>query len=207
MKIVVFGATGRTGIEITRQALEAGQEVTAFVRDPQRVSLTYKNLRIMTGDAFDPVSVAAAIEGQEAVICALGSGNQLGKTKVRASGTTHIIQGMEKHQVKRLVAVTAMGVGESWSSLSAVNKLFFATVLKSARDDHEAQEAVIKASGLDWTIIRPSGLVDTPRTGNYDYGENILAKTSRIARADVADLILKELAENQLIGKAVTISN
>ena len=63
MKIVVFGASGRTGLEITRQALEAGQEVTAFLRDPQRISLSYNNLRIVTGDAFDPVSVAAAIEG------------------------------------------------------------------------------------------------------------------------------------------------
>lgn len=207
MKIVVFGASGRTGLEITRQALEADQEVTAFLRDPQRISLSYNNLRIVTGDAFDPVSVAAAIEGQDAVICALGSGNQLGRTTVRASGTAHIIEGMNKHGVKRLIAVTAMGVGESWSTLSPINRLFFATVLKSAREDHEAQEKAIQASGLDWTIIRPSGLVDTPRTGRYDYGENILANTSRIARADVADLILKELDENKLIGKAVTITN
>ena len=207
MKIVIFGASGRTGIEIARQALEAGQDVTAFVRDPNRITLSYQNLRIVTGDAFDPVSVAAAIEGQDAVICALGSGNELGKTTVRSSGTTNIIQGMQQHLVTRLVAVTAMGVGESWSTLSTLNKLFFGTVLKSARDDHEAQEKAIRGSGLDWTIIRPSGLVDTPRTGVYEYGENILAKTSRIARADVADLILKELSENKLVGKAVTISN
>jgi len=58
------------------------------------------------------------------------------------------------------------------------NKLFFATLLKSSREDHEAQEAAIKESGLDWTVIRPSGLVDTPRTGGYVFGENILAKTS-----------------------------
>lgn len=207
MKMAVFGASGRTGIEIVKQALEAGHTVTAFVRDPARISLEDNNLKVMTGNVLDPASVARAIEGQDAVICALGAGNDLGKTTVRTTGTVHIIANMHKYQVKRLLVVTAMGIGESWKTLSRMNKLFFATVLKSARDDHETQEAAIKESGLDWTIIRPSGLVDTPRTGVYDFGENILAKNSRIARADVADLILKELKEDQLIRKAVTISN
>ena len=87
------------------------------------------------------------------------------------------------------------------------NKLFFATLLKSSRVDHEAQEAAVKESGLDWTIIRPRGLVDTPRTGAYDFGENIPAKTSKIARAVVADLILKELEQTMQIEKGLTISN
>jgi putative NADH-flavin reductase len=80
-------------------------------------------------------------------------------------------------------------------------------LLKSAREDHEAQEIAIKESELEWTIIRPSGLTDTPRTGVYEVGENILAKTSKIARADVADLIVKEVEQNTLVGKAVTITN
>ena len=79
--------------------------------------------------------------------------------------------------------------------------------MKSSRDDHESQEAAVKESGLDWTIIRPSGLTDTLRTGVYEFGENIPAKTSKIARADVADLILKEVGQDDLIGKAVTITN
>ena len=126
---------------------------------------------------------------------------------IRTDGTRAIIAAMKKHNVKRLFIVSAMGVGESWKTLSLVNKAFFAILLKSARTDHEAQEAAVKASGLDWTIIRPSGLVDTPRTGVYSVGENIRAKSSQIARADVADLILKELQQNALIGKAVTITN
>ena len=207
MKITVYGASGRTGIEIVKQALEAGHAVTAFVRDPARIAIEDQNLRILTGDVLNAESVERAIEGQDAVICALGAGNDLGKTTVRTTGTTHIISCMHKHQVKRLMVITAMGIGDSWKTLSRMNRLFFATVLKSARDDHETQETAVMESGLDWTIIRPSGLVDTSRTEVYEYGENIRAKTSRIARADVADLILKELKENQLIGKAVTISN
>jgi len=207
MNIAVFGATGKTGLEIVKQALEGGHNITAFVRDPARLAIKDKNLNVVAGDVFDTDSVTQAIKGQDAVICALGAGSDLKKTTVRASGTSSIIKGMQQNNVKRLVVITAMGVGESWDTLSMFNKFFFATLLKSSRVDHEAQEAAVKESGLDWTIIRPSGLVDTPRTGVYDFGENIPAKTSKIARADVANLIIKVLEQNSSIGKALTISN
>jgi putative NADH-flavin reductase len=206
MKIAIFGASGRTGVELVTQGLEKGHEITAFVRDPDRLPVEDKKLTVITGDIYDPSSVEKAVRGQDAVICALGGGQDLKKTNVRAIGTINIISGMKKNNVDRLLVVTAMGVGESWDTLSFINKAFFSTVLKSARDDHEAQESAVKESGLAWTIIRPSGLQDGPRTGDYDYGEMILAKKSIINRADVADLILRELEENQLIGKAVTIS-
>ena len=207
MKLAVFGASGKTGIEIVKQALEQGHAVTAFVRDPSRLVIEDESLTVVVGDAFDPTRVAHAVQGQDAVICALGAGSELKKTTVRTTGTINIISGMQKNNVKRLMVVTAMGAGESWDTLSLVNKFFFATLLKSSRDDHETQEAAVKESGLDWTIIRPSGLTDTPRTGIYEVGENIPAATSKIARADIADLILKELEQNALIGKAVTITN
>jgi putative NADH-flavin reductase len=207
MKVVIFGATGKTGIELVKQSLERGHAVTAFVRDPTRLAIENENLTFVTGDVFDPVSVAQAVKGQDAVICTLGAGSELKKTTVRTTGTINIIRGMQENDVERLMVVTAMGVGESWDTLSLLNKLFFAILLKSSRDDHETQEAAVKESDLDWTIIRPSGLTDTPRTGVYDVGENIPATTSKIARADVADLILKELEQNALIGKAVTITN
>jgi putative NADH-flavin reductase len=207
MKLAIFGATGKTGFELVKQALEHGHTVTAFVRDPARLAIENERLTYVTGDVFDPVGVAQAIKDQDAVACALGAGSDLKKTTVRATGTINIISGMQEHNVKRLMVVTAMGVGESWDDLSMFNKFFFATLLKSSRDDHETQEAAIKESGLDWTIIRPSGLTDTPRTGVYEVGEKIPATTSNIARADVADLIIKELEQNVLIGKAVTITN
>ena len=207
MKLAIFGATGKTGIELVKQALEQEHVVTAFVRDPARLMIEDERLTMVTGDVFDPDSVAQAVQKQDAVICALGAGNDLKKTTVRTTGTINIISGMQKHNVKRLMVVTAMGVGESWDTLSLFNKFFFATLLKSSREDHEAQEAAVKESGLDWTIIRASGLTDEPRTGVYDVGENIPANTSKIARADVADLIIKTLAQNTRIGKAVTITN
>ena len=206
MKLAILGATGNTGLELVKQSLEKGHQVTAFVRDPSRISIKHDQLNIFTGDVFDLASVAEAIQGQDAIVCALGS-SDLKKTTVRAEGTANIIQAMKEQGVQRLLVVTAMGTGESWNTLSMVNKLFYATLLKSSREDHEAQETAVKQSELDWTIIRPSGLTDEPRTGKYEVGENIFAKTSRIARADVADLIVKELEQNVLIHKAVTITN
>ena len=206
MKLAIFGATGGTGIELVKQALERGHSVTAFTRNPSSLADMGNALTCIAGDIHDLASVEQVVRGQEAVICALGA-RDLKKTMIRTEGTVKIIEAMKKHNVRRLVVVSAMGVGESWDSLSLVNKSFFAVLLKSAREDHEAQEAAVKASKLDWTIIRPSGLVDTPRTGVYSIGENIRAKTSQISRADVADLILNELEKQALVHKAVTITN
>lgn len=207
MKLIIFGASGKTGIELVAQSLEKGHQVTGFVRRPERLPIQHERLSLFTGDVFDPAAVEQAIRGQDAVICALGAGSDLKKTNVRTTGTINIINGMRSSGVQRLVVITAMGVGESWESLSLFNKFLFAVLLKSARDDHEAQEAAVKQSQLAWTIIRPSGLTDEPPTGRYLSGENITAKTSRIARADVADLVLREIEEAAHIQKAVTITN
>ena len=206
MKLAIFGATGNTGTELVKQALEKGHQVTAFVRSSSNISIKHDQLDIVTGDVFLPESVAGAVQGQDAVICALGS-RDLKKTSIRTAGTSNIVQVMKEHNVQRLLVVSAMGTGESWNTLSLVNKFFYATLLRSSRDDHEAQEDVVKTSGLDWTIIRPSGLTDDARTGVYAVGENVSGQTFKIARADVADLILRELEENSLIHKAVTITN
>lgn len=205
MKLAIFGATGGIGAELVKQALGRGHTVTAFVRNPAQPE-NHDHLQVITGDIHNPVDVEQAVQGQDAVICALGA-RDLKKTMIRTEGTRNIINAMKKSDVRRLIVVSAMGVGESWDSLSLINKAFFAILLKSAREDHEAQEAGVKASGLDWTIIRPSGLVNSPRTGVYSVGENIRANTSQISRADVADLILNELEKQALVQKAVTITN
>lgn len=205
MKLAIFGATGKTGLEVVKQSLEKGHHVTAFVRDPSRMSFQHDQLVLVTGDVFDSASIAKAVQGQDAVVCVLGS-SDLKKTTIRSEGTAKIIHVMKESGVQRLVVVTAMGTGDSWDTLSLVNKFFYATLLKSSREDHEAQETAVRESALNWTIIRPSGLTDDPRTGVYEVGENISAKTSKIARADVADLILKELQQNAFVRKAVTIT-
>ena len=205
MKLTIFGATGGTGSELVKQALEQGHDVTAFVRDPARLEIDHEQLVIVTGDVLEPTHVAQVIAGQDAVVCALGS-DDLKKTTIRTTGTINIINGLKENGVKRLIVVSAMGVGDSWDALSGMGKLIYRTLLKSARADHETQEVAVKESGLDWTIIRPSRLIDGPRTGVYEVGPNIKSEIAQISRADVADLMLKELEQNMLIGETVTIT-
>ena len=206
MKLIVFGATGNVGLEVVKQALEKGYEVTAFVRDPSKLAVEDEKLQIITGDVLDLAAVTSAVQGQEAVICSLGS-SSLGKTSIRVDGTATIIKAMNENKVQRLIVVSAMGTGDSWSSLSSSSKMIYKTMLRHARADHEKQETEVKDSGLQWTIVRPSGLSDGPVTGSYDVGKNIPAKTSRISRADVAHFILQELQDNAFVGQTPTITN
>lgn len=122
-------------------------------------------------------------------------------------GTRVIIQEMKEMGVKRLVVMSSMGIGESWNNLPLFSKLLFKLVMPAARQDHEAQEAVVKSSGLDWTIIRPSGLTNEPDVTPYSYSPDLRPTTSRISRTNVADLILKTIGLNIQIHEAVTISN
>lgn len=206
MKLVIFGASGRTGSEIVKQALQRDHFVTAFVRNPGLVTVQHERLTVLKGEIYSMPDLEQAVLGQDAVICALGA-RDIKTSMIRTEGTTNIIEAMKKNNVKRLLVISAMGVGESWNTLSVMNKLVLAVLLKSARKDHEAQEGVVKASGLDWTIIRPSELTNTPPTRLYTFGENVRAKSSRIPRADVADLILNELEKRALVRRAATITN
>jgi len=206
MKIAVFGATGGTGSEIVKQALERGHVVTAFVRNPDKMMVKNERLTIIKGDIYNVTDVEHGVLGQDAVFCALGA-RDLKSTMIRTEGTINIIEAMKRDNVKRLFVISSIGVGESWNSISLINKVFLSTLLKSTRKDHEAQEAAVKTSGLDWTIIRPSGLTNEPRTGIYSVGENIRAKTYQISRGDVADLILNDLEKRAWVCKSVTITN
>lgn len=207
MKVAIFGANGKTGREIVKRALDKGHTVTVFVRDAAQIQEKEGVLKVVSGDVHDYASVELCVKGQDAVICALGSKDLFRNSKIRTNGTINIIKAMKTCGVQRLVIMSAMGVGESWRALSLVNKLFFALLMPAAREDHEAQEAAVKGSGLAWTIIRPSGLKNTPHTGVYLVGENIQSKTSQISRADVADLMLLVLENKTHTHMAVTITN
>ena len=142
-----------------------------------------KQLSAVTGDVFDPASVDQAVKGQDAVICALGVGNDLKKTTVRITGTVNIISSMQEHYVDRLLVITALGVGESWDTLSLINRLFFATLLKSARDDHETQETAVKESGLDWKKYRFHDLRHTAAALMLNNGVDVLVASRRLGYA------------------------
>lgn len=115
MKILIFGATGGTGSQLVEQALTKGHEVTAFVRNPAKLPLNHKNLKIVQGDVLNYATIEPAVLGQEAVLSALGSGTK--KDTLRSTGTRNIILAMEKHGVKRFICETSLGYSDSRQTL------------------------------------------------------------------------------------------
>ncbi|WP_406234055.1 NAD(P)-dependent oxidoreductase [Nocardia sp. NBC_01009] len=207
MKIAVFGATSTVGRQVVEQALAQGHEVTAFTRNAAGVEQRHERLHIIEGDVLDTASVERAVVGQDAVLVSLGAGR---KGVIRAEGTRAVIEAMNRTGVKRLIAQTTLGVGDSRGNLNFLWKyVMFGMLLRQAYADHVQQEAYVRASDLDWTIVRPSAFTDGPRTGSYRRGfpadETGLAL--KIARADIADFMLEQLTDTSYLQQAPGISN
>lgn len=157
---------------------------------------------------MDALAVEQAMRGQDAVVCVLGSGKKL-TGRIRSAGTQQIIQAMEKSGVRRLVCQSTLGTGDSWSNLDFYWKyIMFGVILRQVFADHERQEALVKASRLDWTIVRPSAFTDGPRTGRYrhSFPSTDRAITLQISRADVADFILKQLLDRSSLHQTPSLS-
>ena len=208
MKLVIFGATGSIGSQVVAQALNQGYLCTAFTRNPQKLNLKHKNLRVMQGDVMDEKAVEQAVKGQDAVVCVLGSGKKL-TGKIRSEGTQQIINAMKKTGVKRFICQSTLGAGDSWNNLNFYWKyIMFGLILRHVFTDHEIQENKVKKSGLDWTIIRPGAFIDGNLTGQYRHGFPPNDKTSKlkISRADVADFILNQLFDDSYLYQTPSLS-
>jgi putative NADH-flavin reductase len=208
MKLLVFGSTGGTGRELVKQALKQGHEVTAFARSPDKLSdLTHPSLQVVRGDVLDPAAVEKAVAGHDAVLCAIGTG--AGRSTLREEGTRNIVRAMEKAGVQRLICQSSMGVGDSRANLGFLTKYLIVPVfLRHAFADHERQEAVVKESTLDWIIVRPPHLKDGPWTGTYRHGFPTTDTDiqGKISRADVADFMLKQLADTTYLHQTPGVS-
>jgi putative NADH-flavin reductase len=198
MKLLVFGATGGTGRAIVAQALDQGHVVTAFVRNPAALTTKHERLKIVPGDILDYSSVEAAVQGQDAVLSALGV-RKLRKNTILSDGTKNIIRAMEHHGVRRFLCESSLGVGDSKGQLGWFINLFIIPLfLRNVFRDKEVQEQDVKQSNLDWMIVRPAMLTNGPRTGAYRSGFSPTDRTitGKISRADVADFMLKHLTDN-----------
>lgn len=210
MKIYIIGGTGKTGIELIKQALEMGHKVTALARNPQRLKITNPNLTIIEGNVLKPESFEKSLPGHDAVLSALGHKRFIIKTKILSEGTKDIIEAMKKHNLKRLICITSLGINDSRFKLGLYYTLFtIPVILLFYFLDKSRQEKIIFNSGLDWTIIRPGQLTNGKKKLKYKHGQNtgnyILTKT--ISRADVADFMLKQLTDTKYVNKAVGITN
>ncbi|MGW0182500.1 NAD(P)-dependent oxidoreductase [Nocardia sp. NPDC003345] len=207
MRITVFGATGTVGRHVVEQALERGYEVTALTRDASRIDRAHDLLRVIEGDVLDPAAVERAVLGSDAVVVALGNGR---KGVVRAEGTRAVIEAMNRAGVKRLICQSTLGAGDSRANLNFLWKyIMFGLLLRPAYADHQQQETYVRASDLDWTIVRPSAFTDGPRTGTYRRGFSA-AETGlslKIARADIAEFLLDQVTDATYVHKTPGISH
>ncbi len=208
MKLLIFGSTGGTGRQLVEQALAQGHLVTAFARNPDKLAIQHPNLRAVQGDVMDYASVEQAVQGQNAVLSALGAPASQTKT-VRSDGTQHILRAMEKAGLQRFICLTTLGMGDSRPLLPFAYKYILVPLLLGrAFADSEIQENRIRQSSLDWTIVRPATLTNGPRTGAYRHGFPATEKglKIKISRADVADFMLKQLSDNTYLKQTPGLS-
>lgn len=209
MRLTIFGASGRTGLPLVEQALAAGHEVTAFVRNPARLPIKHERLRVAQGDGADAAAVERAVQGADAVISALGPVKDA-PSGVQTAATRHIVAAMRKHGVRRLVSLTGAGVATAEDRPKLVNRLIRLALVTLAGDvlrDGEGHAQVIQSSDLDWVIVRGPVLTDGPHTGSYRVGWVGVNTGSRISRRDLAQFMLTQVTDNTYLRKMPMVSN
>ena len=211
MRALVVGATGGTGRAVVDALLARGHEVTAMARHIEPRA----GVRVMRGDARVAGEVERAVAGQEAVIVTLGIAENallvrlgLGKTPmdVRSAGTRNVIQAMRQHGVRRLVVQSSYGVGPSRDRLTLGWKLTFALVLRPQIDDTEQQEALVRTSALEWTLVQPVGLVDPADDREVFASSAGEVRRMRVARSQVATVMV-DAAERAGANDTVAVSS
>ena len=194
MKVLVLGATGGSGRLIVGDAIAAGHRVVALVRST--VGAALPGAEVIEGDVRDGATLGRALEGCDAVVSALGTGMGLRKVSLLTDVTRALVAAMARGGVRRLVCLSALGVGDSGGHGGFVfDRLFQPLLLAQAYRDKDRQEAAIRASSLEWVIVRPAKLTDGPARGVVRAVVELAGiRGGKIARADVARFVVEQLA-------------
>jgi putative NADH-flavin reductase len=195
MKIVVIGASRGIGLEVVKQALERGHEVTALLRDPAKLELEHPRLHKIRGDVGKPADVLAALSGQDAVCTCVGVNPTRKPVELFSRGARNVLAALQGAPATKFVAVTGIGAGDSRGHGGFFyDKILQPLLLGTIYADKDREEDLIKASSADWLIVRPGFLTNGPRAGNYSAITELSGVTAgKISRADVADFMLSQL--------------
>ena len=205
-KVLIIGASRGIGLETVRAALRAGHRVRALARSAARMPIQDANLDTVSGDALDRDTIRDALQDVEVVIQTLGV-NFAPKlifegTTLFSDSTRILVDAMKVAGVKRLIAVTGLGAGDSRGHGGFIyDAVVFPLLLKRVYDDKDVQEWIIRSSGLDWTIVRPGLLRNRPATGRY----RVLTASKdwqfgAISRSDVANFLVQQINDRTLVG-------
>lgn len=198
MKLVVFGASGKTGRLVVEQALAAGNQVVAYVRNKEAFNTNHPALEVVEGQLSETEKLKAAMTGSEACISVLGGASLTKHSYEIVEGIDTIVRLMEETGVKRFVYLSSLGAGESRMYMPQPVRFLVADVsLRVPLADHTANENRIRQSQLDWTIVRPGSLTYGGMIGQLKHGSEALKMKGNpsISRANVAAFILGQLTE------------
>jgi uncharacterized protein YbjT (DUF2867 family) len=208
MNLLILGATGPTGRHVLDLALQAGDRATVLARRPEALDDLADQVTVVAGDATSHDDVAKAMIGQDVVISALGR-----STSIRADGlftraAVAVISAAKETGLSRLVWLSSFGVGDTYRSASAVQKIMYSTFLRNIYANKELSEREIRSSGLDWTLVYPNTLTKSPAKGSYRVGERLPMKGHpTISRADVAGFMHKAAHSPEWIHRDAVITD
>jgi putative NADH-flavin reductase len=205
-KLLILGATGATGRQVVMQALEAGHHVTGYARTADKMAVRHERLRLIAASVSDE-ALGDAVTGQDVVISAIGRGMSFKSANFIQRSVPPILNAMKTRGVRRLIFMSALGVGESVRQTPLLARVFMTLLLRDIYADKEAGEALIRASNLDWTLVQPPQLTNGPLTRAYRAGEQLqLRGMPRMSRADVAHFILSQVERPDYIRKTVLVA-
>jgi uncharacterized protein YbjT (DUF2867 family) len=211
MRVVILGATGGTGRLLVEQAIERGHEVVAYVRRPDGLSAR-PGLRVVGGELTDVPALTAALDGADAVLCAIGPDGLRGLVGADLMQRTvpALISAMTEVGVRRLVLMSAYGVGDTAASASLAAKAVFRTAARSLYRDKAIAESTLAAAGLDVTTVHPGALTDGPPSPAPVVADLAavarVAGMPRVSRATVATAMLDAAEDRATIGKRLLVS-
>lgn len=214
-RILLYGATGRTGSLVLKYAMEKGYEVTALVRNPDKINEKSAKLKIVKGSPANFDDVKMAMQGCDAVISTLAGLSESDIITFKKVIPTHLmktamqntVKSMSLAGIKKVAVLTSLGVGDSYAIAPWFMKLGIKlTNLKISFADHNAQESVLMKSGLDWIIVRPVGLNDNEELKNLAISYNSKPEKFSISRKQVARFLVDALENNDFVHKTPVIS-
>ena len=212
--ISIFGATGRTGLPLVQEALDAGHTVRALVRNPQKMTIKHPKLKLIQGSSLDAAKVNETINRSDGVISALGQGKD-STADLQTRSTQLMIDAMKKQGVRRLVSLTGAGVRDAEhdkpgfvdKAIVFIMKNVAGSGARNALTDGIGHADLIRQTDLDWTIVRGPMLTDDPAKGNYQVGYVGTVPGIKLTRADLANFMLKEFEQGQHIRKMPFVTN
>ncbi len=210
MKLAIFGATGRTGVPLVQQALDAGHEVVALVRNPAKMTIKNARLSLIQGDIMNAADVEKVISADVSAVIAVHAPSKESPKTLLTSAADNILATMKRHKVKRIIYMTGAGVdmpGDKPKLINHVIKFALKTMAGDVLKQSEEAVRKVQNSGLDWTIVRVPMLNEDPHSGKYRVGMVGVGTGPRLSRADAADFILSALKDSKYLGQSPVISN